>query len=442
MSRRYWIITAAAVVLVTAAAGTGLALLAGDVIYPGVSVAEVHLGGLTVEQAESQLAPRAPQVEAERVVLKYAGETLTTTVAEIGGKMDARECARAAYRVGRQGNIFRRISSVISARRHGVRLLVTYSFGKDSSLERVRAIARKINREPANAKLVVEEDSVRVIPEKPGIRLDVERNLEGIGRAVNAGAREVDMVVAVTASEITTADFGGIDGVIASYSTPYNSGERDRTHNMKIACQAVDGTLVGPGDTFSYNEVVGPRLKKLGFRDAPIFVKGQIEPGTGGGVCQVSTTLYNAALLANMKILARSHHSRPVVYAPVGRDATVAYSSLDLKFESTTEAPIYILASVGKRTVNVTMLGKKRDGQEVTIVAAGHKVIAAPIVEEIEQGLEPDERVVRNPGRAGHRVSIYRIVKLGGKVTKREFVSKDYYEPEDRIVAVPRPTAM
>lgn len=425
--------------LVAVAAGTMLGLLRGERIYSGVRVAGTDLGGLTAEQAEHALAPKAIELAREQVVLGYADETLSTTFAEIGGRADVRACVRAAYQVGREGNPLQRIRDIISARRHGREIAVIYALDKGSASDYLRTLARKIDRAPVNAKLVVEEGSIRAVPEKHGVELNVEKSLERIAQAIGGGAGKADLVVETAAARITTADFRGIDGVLASYSTPYKPWERDRTHNLRIACQSVSGTLVKPGGVFGYNKVVGPRLKAYGFRDAPIFVRGEIEPGTGGGVCQVSTTVYNAALLANMKILRRSHHSRPVVYAPVGRDATVAYPSPDLKFGNTTDAPIYIIASVGKRTVDVSILGKTHDGLEVQIVAAGHRVIGAPVVEEVEEDLEPGDRVLRKPGRSGHRVSIYRIVKLHGKVARKELISNDYYRPDSRVIAVAQP---
>lgn len=432
-------IAAGVVALAAVAAGTVVSLLSRNTVYPGVTVGEVDVGGLGIEPARSRLASRGAELAKERVVLRCAGRSFDTTIGGMGGKVDVGASVQAAYRIGREGHVFHRIANVISAWWHGRKVPVTYAFNKDLAFRYLSTVAQKIDRRPTNAEPVLESGGVRVIPHKPGIKLDVERSLARIVREINSGVRAISLEAATVAPKVTTADLEGINGVLAAYSTPYNPWERDRTHNLKIACQAINGTLVKAGETFSYNGTVGPRLRKYGFRDAPMFVRGEIEPGTGGGVCQVSTTVYNAALLADMKILARSHHSRPVVYAPVRRDATVAYPAIDLKFENTTGAPIYILASVGKRTVNVSILGKRLDDREVEIVAVGHQVIRAPVRQTIEEDLEPGKRIVRSGGRPGHRLSIYRIVKLGGKVIKKELISNDYYGPESRVEAVPQP---
>jgi len=435
-SRSVRILATALVAVLAAAAGIGAALLYSDTIYPGVLVAGVDLGGLTPVEAERRLILRAAEMAEERITLGWPGGAREATLAELGWRLEVPASVLQAYSLGRDGSIFSRLREILSARREPVELHV-YVFEKDRGVSYLEHLGRRyIDRQPANAKLVLSDGDVRGVAERSGAKLDIEKSREHIAEAVDAGSTLADLAVTSIPPRVTAADFKGIDGAIAAYSTPYKPWERDRTHNLKVACNSINGTLLKPDEVFSYNKEVGPRLKKYGFRDAPIFVHGEIEPGTGGGVCQVSTTVYNAALLADMKILRRSHHSRPVVYAPVGQDATVA-PGVDLRFENTTGSPVYILASVGRRTVDVTFLGKTQDGREVRVIPAGHTTIRAEVVEKAEDGLEQGKRIVRRSGRPGHRVSIYRVVKVGGVIVKRELVSNDYYRPESQIVAIP-----
>src|SRR5207248_1922171 len=143
------------------------------------------------------------------------------------------------------------------------------------------------------------------------------------------------------ASPKVTADhLGSINTLLAAYSTSMGGSSRNRRHNIQVACQAIDGTVLIPGEVFSYNDTVGPRSERAGFRTAPVIIHGELVPGTGGGVCQVSSTLYNLALLGGLKIVRRSHHQFPVHYVPPGRDATVAYGSLDLRFANSLPHPV------------------------------------------------------------------------------------------------------
>lgn len=391
---------------------------------------------MTVAQAQRRISLQAADITAQQVVLRYAGESKQTTLAELGCSVDAEESARTAHNFGRGSGIVRRLREVLEARRRPVDLPVVYKFDQPTASALLADTAKAVDREPVDARPVLVDGAVIVHPEKPGIRLDRSQSLLRIASAVNSGKREIDLVVETAAPRVKAADLRGMDGVIGSYSTPYNSWERDRTYNLKLACQAIDGLILMPGEVFSYNKAVGPRDRKYGFRDAKMFVEGRIESGVGGGVCQISTTVYNAALLAGLKIVSRAHHSRPVVYAPVGRDATVA-PTVDLKFRNDTDSPLYISASMDPRKVNVSIYGRKQDGREIEIVAAGHSTIGPKTIQRTDDSLKPGGRVVRQEGRSGHRVSIYRIVKEAGEVVSRELISNDYYAPESRIIVVP-----
>lgn len=434
MSRFVRVFVIVVVIVCSVAAGASLALLGGDKIQPGVRVAGVDLGGLTIQEAEERLRELETPALDRRITLRYSEGALTCSLRDLGCRVDASQCAQAAFDVGRRGNYFRRVRDVIEARWHGIDLPLRYAFDRTAGQHYLDEMTKPIERQPVDATLAVEDGRIRIIPEKPGIRVDIDRSYQNVVDSIESGGSDAELVVVNASPEVTASDLEGIDDVIASYSTPYRPWQRDRTNNLRLACGKINGTLIKPGEVFSYNKVVGPRLKEYGFRNAPMFVNGEVEAGLGGGVCQVSTTVYNAALLADMKIVVRSHHSRPVDYAPVGRDATVAYPYPDFKFQNTSDAPIYITAWLENNRVNVRIYGKREEGKEVEIVTEGHTIVRAPVVRRTSEDLEPGKRVVTQSGRAGHRVSVYRIVKVNGEIVKKELISNDYYRPESRII--------
>ena len=222
--------------------------------------------------------------------------------------------------------------------------------------------------------------------------------------------------------------------MLGAYSTPYKSYMRDRTHNLKLATDILNETVVMPGERFSLNEVIGPRLTERGYRDAPIFVDGEVEPSTGGGVCQVATTTYNAALLANLRIAERHHHSRPVDYAPTGRDATVYWGQYDLKFVNSLGHPILILAHLADSRVHVKILGSRDDDYEVELYRTGLSRIPHERKEVPDPELEVGKTKVEKPGRDGWRVTVHRRVERNGEVVKDERMHTDYYAPQTGIV--------
>jgi len=145
---------------------------------------------------------------------------------------------------------------------------------------------------------------------------------------------------------------------ISSFSTPIKDKNENRVHNIKIAAEELDGTVIEPGEVFSFNETVGKRTKEKGYREATIFVDGEKSKGVGGGVCQVSTTLYNAALEADMEIIERHRHSREVSYVEESRDAAVVYNSKDLRFKNTRDFPVEIKVTVTDDEIRVKMYKK------------------------------------------------------------------------------------
>lgn len=413
--------------------GAAFSLLRGGTVYPGVRVADVDVGGLTLKQANDRLAKAAQTMGAKPIALKYPGGEVQTTAFELGGTLDVKGSAESAWRIGRQGSILHRLFEVLVSHREGLVVPLTQGYDNKTASAYLHKLALKIDRHPWDARLVPDGGSVRITPEKQGVKLDVPASVDGIEKAVNSGAKEYALVVKTALPEVTSEDLNGIDGVLACYSTRFKPWEKDRTHNLLLACRSIDGTMIKPNEVFSYNRIVGPRLKSTGYREAPIFVDGEVEAGTGGGICQVCTTMYNAALLSNMKIVRRSHHSRPVHYAPVGRDATVAWPSTDFKFKNSTDTPIYITATLGKSTVNVCIFGKKQDGLHVEVVSSGHEVIPVRNSTEVRDSA-PDEH--KKPHK-GHRVSIFRVVKQGDEVVRRELISRDYYRPSTVYASKP-----
>jgi hypothetical protein len=220
--------------------------------------------------------------------------------------------------------------------------------------------------------------------------------------------------------------------------TSYYTGIPNRRSNVALAASRINGTLLAPGEVFSYNNVVGPRTTRGGFKPAPEIVRGEHKMGVGGGVCQVSSTLYNAVLLANLKIVQRQHHAFPIGYLPPGRDATVVYGALDFQFQNNTGAPIYIMASARYGTLSFTIYGKRTPGREVSIQTVTHAVEPAPVERWPDPTLwKGEQRVMQDHyGHHGLRLSVYRIVRQDGQVVRRELIANDYYKPVARVILV------
>lgn len=221
----------------------------------------------------------------------------------------------------------------------------------------------------------------------------------------------------------------GADRAVGEFTTSLSGRTSAQRHNARLSAQRLNGAVVLPGETFSFNRRVGGWSRDRGYRKAPVSYNGQLIDSYGGGVCQTSTTLYNAALLAGLPIDERHSHRFHATYAPPGRDAAVAYEGVDLKFTNTTGVPLRIVAGVRGDLLVVGLHGQvrpPRPGAEVRIVSEVREVVR-PTSFVLESD-RPGTRV-RNGGKRGFEVSTYR--EIGGR---RELISVDSYPVMHRVL--------
>jgi vancomycin resistance protein YoaR len=194
-----------------------------------------------------------------------------------------------------------------------------------------------IDRPPRNASLSLAEGGI--VPQEQGRQLDVAAVKPLVLKALHGGAPTLPLPVTPLYPDVTVADLRqtGISTLWSSFTTAFDSSDANRTANIRLSARRINGHIVYPGQCFSFNQVVGPRDREHGFKEALEIVDGEFVPGIGGGVCQVSSTLYNAVLLANLPIAERTNHSKPLGYVGLGRDATVCLGCL-ISSSSTTPA--------------------------------------------------------------------------------------------------------
>lgn len=278
----------------------------------------------------------------------------------------------------------------------------------------ITAISRFFEIPPKDASWeILPGDRVVVIPDEPGYRVDAEelrRRVVGDFRwsciPVSVEVPLVEVRAAVTKEKLEAA---GIDGVIVAFSTRYQDN-CDRAHNVALAARDLDGAVIWPGEVISFNEKVGPRLPERGYRKAPIYVGTRLEDDYGGGVCQVSSTLYGALLRAGFEVVERHNHGMPVDYLPMGEDATVAYGLLDLKMRNVLAGPVVVKAYAEGGVLTVKVFGRREPLKEIKIETS--------VVRE----LGGDE-----PGSKRWVVRTRRIFLYGGTVVEVEDLGTSVY---------------
>jgi vancomycin resistance protein YoaR len=303
-----------------------------------------------------------------------------------------------------------RIAELLSLPKNGQRELALAGAGADAYFERLGEL---ISRPARDASFVADsEGNVTVVPGVAGTELDREKTAASLLAAATSTEQRLAQVSVRRARPALTTDQArglGISRVLATYTTAY-AGSADRIHNLQLGVSLLDGALVAPGATFSFNERVGERTEERGFRAAPVIMNGEYEDGIGGGVSQVATTVFNAAWEAGLKITTRAAHALYISRYPLGRDATVNYPDLDLKFVNDTGGWILVRAFAYEGGIGVGLWGAPTGRRVVSEPGELRETAPAPVRTVLDPSLPTGERVVVESGQPARAVTVKRTV--------------------------------
>lgn len=333
-------------------------LLEKEVIYSGISINGVDVGNMTKEQAEKELARSCEEaLKGKKLVLRHENYSKEISYGEIGAGYDYEASVEKAFELGRSGGFFGRIGSIIKARGGDVELSMSIKRDESRMEEILQSIKSDIEREPVDATIDVSSGEILVAKEQNGQTVDMELLSKRVDESIGS-AGEVQIPVELEIPQTTSKDLEGIKREIGQYSTSFSSGDQGRNHNILLSSEAIDGKIVMPGETFSFNESTGLRDRANGYKESIIIVNKKPVPGVGGGVCQTSSTLYNAIANTGIEIVERHNHSLPVGYVPRGMDATVSDNTLDFRFRNSFDYPIFIKSDIVGNTVQIRIYGK------------------------------------------------------------------------------------
>jgi vancomycin resistance protein YoaR len=420
---------------------TAYARLPEGVISNGVHVAGMDWGNKPTTTARAELEGWSKARLDEPVVLALPAETKITkqwkpTRAELGAAIDADATLSQAEQVGRDEGAFTRLTSWFTGHKETEIKPVWKVDSEKARKYLIKHILPGVGHKQRDAKFLATQTGFKIIPDQPGTSLDVDASLKAITDHLPGTSTDpVELPVKTVPPHVTSEDLKDIEGEIGSFKTHY-SETGNRCRNIVVACSHINGTVLKPGDVFSYNKIVGPREAEGGFKMAPVIVKGKLVPGMGGGICQTSSTLYNAVLLSGLKIVQREHHAFPVHYLPAGRDATVSYGSLDFKFQNNTGGVIAIGADGSGNQVHMRIFGKKVPGREIKIERTNVSSWGQGTETVHDPSVGAGVQKTLDKGHAGHHVTVWRSFIENGVKVKREMVSRDTYQAFPRLVIV------
>ena len=440
MRPRYWIAIVAAGILLGATFVLGATFWwAGrDTIIEGVKIRETALQGLGRDAGMAAIKELEKEILARPAVLKCREKTWELPLGELNFRLEAGEMIDTALRLGKEGSFFEQWRQRNQIKEHGYELPLIIGLDKKKFIQKVTEVTSGLGYPPEDASFqITPDDRVEVIPGKEGLQVDAEgacrELLDQLGKG-GAGP-QINLRLAPVEPRRTTAAVAamGVKGLLSSYATAFDAKNVGRTYNIRVAAAALDGLLAPPGQEVSFNEVVGPRSSDAGYKNAKVIINNEFVEGIGGGVCQVSSTLYNAILLANLEILDRTNHSLPVAYVPAGRDATVVYGAIDLKFRNNTESYIYVRSAVKGGQLTFKIYGNTDYKAPVTIRTKVIKEIEPKVIYQKDPLLKKGEQIVKQEGAKGYKVITERVIWENNKA-QIEILPPSDYQPVDKII--------
>lgn len=424
-------------ILIGSAVGACGGVLAHRIVPESPIVRGLSIGERRVPDRGDRVAwlvERRDAARARTVVLRVGPELVRTTLGEVGVEIDVDATLAKAARVGHAGPMLMRVREAAAARRGAIDVPLVWKLDADKARHVLNEHAKALEKAPIDARIDLEHHTK--IPDVPGEALDVERSLDQLLDGAHDDEETIELFVRHTPAKVTLDDLVRVDvtKVVSSYETTFATigVGVGRSINIHNAASHVEGTVLMPGEIFSFNDKVGPRTKERGFALAPEIQGDDLTQGFGGGTCQMSSTLHAASLFAALEIVERQSHSRPSAYTSMGLDATVSFPLADLKIRNTLPFPVLFHTSFPKPTViRVEILG----GDPIAKVSYSYGVggtedFMRRVV--VKNFLEPGKRIRHQKGSRGYDVtSVVSIHFFDGRVEEKHYFSG--YRPAPEI---------
>ena len=281
----------------------------------------------------------------------------------------------------------------------------------------------------------VTQEPLTVHPNVNGV--DFAISMDEAKNLIQEDKEEYIIPLKITIADKTVSDLGeeAFPNTLGTFTTRYDASNKNRSNNISLASEKIDGTVIMPGEIFSYNQTVGKRTIDAGFKEAGAYAGGKVIQEVGGGICQVSSTLYNAVLYANLEIVDRSNHYFQTSYVDAGRDATVSWGTVDFKFRNNRQYPIKIEAVSKNGVTKISIKGIKEEKEyEVIIHSEITSIIQKTVKYEEDSSLDSSVEEVEQEGHNGCTSKTYKTLKLNGATVSTEEISTDYYHPLEKII--------
>lgn len=407
-------------------------------VMPGVFVEGIDMSEKSIDDVTFELNEKYTNKLKERTITITAGDKqYTIPYEQLNVKFNIDETAKAAFDYNKELGTIQKYKALKNPEKKD--FAISFEYNNEAISSMVSAMAEEINQAPVDATIRKSGSNFEVTDHVVGKELDVQALLDEINNKVK-DSKEGNIDVTGTIKEEvpnkTKEKLATVSTLVASASTTFGTNDASRATNIAIGAQTLNGILLMPGESFSFNTVVGDTTPDKGYQEGGVYVGDKLEKGYGGGICQVSSTLHNAVLRAGILPDQRTNHSMTVGYVPLGLDATIAYGYLDYVFTNPYDYPIYLegYAYNGKLTFNIYSDPSVNAGKTYEFSSEVYETIPLTVKYEDDPTLEKGKEVVKLNGSNGYKVKAYRITYTNGVETNRELLNNDTYTPLATII--------
>lgn len=403
-------------------------------IYAGVYLDGVYVGGLTKEEAMEEYDKYIDGVENLNLTITTSAGSYTTSLKEIGISVSVEDAVNQAINYGRRGNVLARYKEIKSLEEENIILVPKKEFDEDKLRDKLENETDDMVLKAENASISRADGEFIVHPGVKGTSIKVDDTIQSVKDLFAEEWTQKDIkikaVVEEQDPEYTEDDFYMVDSVLGAAETGYNSGQTNRSKNLATGASKVSGTVLMPGEQFSMVDTVTPFTEENGYADAGQYVNNELVEGLGGGICQVSTTLYNAVLKAELQVDERYAHTLTVAYVEHSKDAAIAEGLFDFKFTNNTEYPIYIDGYAGGGTISFAIYGHdtRPSNRKIEFESRTIETYEPEDPEEVEDDtLEEGKTITEQEAHTGYYAELWKNIYIDGELQESVQVNKSYY---------------
>lgn len=405
-----------------------------EVVKEGVKIDSVNVGDMTEKEVKKAVKSHVKKKTNIKVQLRINKDKITTTLKDLDYKWENRELVEQVMEVGKQGNVIKRYKDSVDLKKNGKTFELKMGIDQKKMKAKLEELCKAFNVDAKNASLEATGHGFKIIAEKEGCEVDYETTVNQLVSYIEKqwdkkSAIQLEATTKITKPKYTTKDCKKVSNTpMGSYTTQFTAGVVNRNANIRNGAEKLNGNVVYPGERFSCNEHLVPWTEDNGWKPAGTYSEGSVVDSLGGGICQVSSTLYNALLNAEIKVVERYPHSMAVSYVPLSADAALAGDYKDLVFENNTDAPIYVqgVYTEGAITFNIYGHDTRKKGHSVEYVSKTTKTIPIKTATKKDPTLPAGTKKV-TPGHVGYVAELYKITYENGKQVSKELVHTSTY---------------